>query len=415
MNSSDMQRKPRLVILGSGFGAFSLLKNIDAAHYRVTVVSPRNHFLFTPLLVSTTVGTIEFRSIIEPVRTAREGVVYHQAWCTGIDPGEQSVTCQSALDGNQFMLAYDFLVIAVGSVSDTFDTPGVHEYALFIKDLSDARAIRQKIIECFEKASAPDIDVEKKKHMLNFVVVGGGPTGVEIAAEIHDFLRDDVRKWYPDLARLARIVLLEAMETILSSFDKKLSEYTAKFFARENIAIRTKSPVIKITKHAIILKDETEIPFGIVIWSAGNGATPLVEKATLPKDNRNRVIIDEYTRVKGYETVFALGDCSVMDGRELPETAQVAQQQGIYLAKELNRRAEGKCARQFLYEHSGMLAYIGSRRALIDLPHIKTYGMAAWLFWRSAYLTKLVSWKNKILVLFDWFKTSVFGRDISRF
>jgi len=379
------------------------------------VVSPRNHFLFTPLLVSTTVGTIEFRSIIEPVRTARKGIVYHQAWCTGVDPGVQSVICRSALDRRQFTLQYDFLVISVGSVSNTFKTPGVHEFALFIKDLSDARAIRQKIIECFEKASAPDSDVEVKQHILTFVVVGGGPTGVEIAAEIHDFLRDDVRKWYPDLARLARIILLEAMETILSSFDKKLSEYAAKLFARENIAIRTNSPVIKITEEAIILKDETEIPFGIVIWSAGIGATPLVEESSLPKDNRNRVIIDEYVRVKRYETVFALGDCSVMEGRELPATAQVAQQQGAYLAKELNRRAEGKRARKFLYEHSGMLAYIGNRRALIDLPHIKTYGIAAWLFWRSAYLTKLVSWKNKILVLFDWFKTSVFGRDISRF
>lgn len=410
----DPQRR-KLVVLGSGFAAFSLLKNLRVELLEVTVVSPRNHFLFTPLLPSTTVGTIEFRSIIEPIRVASPGVRYYQAWCRELRQQEKMIACEGALDGRRFQLSYDILIIAVGSVSNTYGVSGVREHALFLKELADARAIRQRIIECFERAAEPGLADDERRRLLHFVVVGGGPTGVEIAGELHDFLVKDLRKAFAHLIPDAQITLLEATEHILNTFDAALSDYTMRHFLRQRINVRTGSPVVRVQRDSLYLRDGSHIPFGMLVWSTGIGATPLVSSLVLPKDGTSRLITDEYCRIKDSDGVYAIGDCATIEGKTLPATAQVAQQQGKYLAQALSGLERGKPVHPFRYKHYGMLAYIGSGRALADLATIKSRGFSTWLFWRSAYLTRLVSFKNKTLVIFDWFKTFVFGRDISRF
>ncbi len=404
-----------LVILGTGFAATRLVKSIDPRHYHVTVVSPRNYFLFTPLLASTTVGTIEFRSIIEPIRAANEEIRYFQASCIAIHANQKTISCRSAVSDQRFDLPYEQLVIAVGAVSNTYNIPGVREHCLFLKDLADARAIRQAIIERFEKASIPGTSKEEITRLLHFVVVGGGPTGVELAAELHDFLVHDLKQWFGPLTGEAQITILEGLDKLLSTFDQRLGEYTARAFRRSRIEVRTGAFVREIRSNEAVLRDGTIIPFGLAIWSTGIGPTELAQESKLPKDEQARFRTDEYLRVNGFENIYALGDCAVVFNRNYPFTAQLAQQQGKYLAKSLNRRARGRPAKPFRYFHMGMLAYIGSQRALADLPGIKARGFVAWLLWRSVYLTKLVSLKNKVLVLFDWFKTSVFGRDISKF
>lgn len=408
-------KHPTLIILGTGFSGFSLLKNIDARLFRVVVVSPRNHFIFTPLLPSTTVGTIEFRSIIESIRKVRPDIEYYQAGCQRIDYKKNLIVCEGWLDRKRFNLTYDYLVIAVGARSNTYGIPGVERHALFLRDLADARHIRQRIIECLEHAAQPTIRAEERKRLLHFVVVGGGPTGVEFAAEMHDFLTGDLRKSYPRLTDELRITLLEAGETILSSFDATLSDYTRRMFRRQKIEIKTKSPVKRVEANRIILTNGETIPCGLKVWSTGNGPTDFVKSLKLPKDKSERLLTDEYFHVKETPQLFALGDCSSVEGKNYPATAQVAQQQGEYLADALSRVARGLQARPFRYKHYGMLAYIGSSKALADLSAIKGRGFSTWLFWRSAYLTRLVSLKNKILVIFDWLKTFIFGRDISRF
>src|ERR1051325_5132934 len=291
---SPQVARPNLTILGSGFGAFSLLKAVDARTYDVVLISPRNHFLFTPLLPSTTVGTVEFRSIIEPIRTAKKGVRYYQASCNSIDVTKRTAGCESALDGSAFTITYDKLVIAVGAVVNTYGIPGGEEHAHF-------------------------------------------------------------------------------------------------------------------------LKDGTSFPYGLLVWSTGNGGAPFVRSLPLKKDHNDRIIIDEYLRVPGCDGVYALGDCATLEERNVPATAQLAQQEGRYLARSLNALAKNKPVSPFRERNLGMLAYVGSNRALADLTSVRAYGFATWLFWRSAYFTKLVSLKNKVLVLFDWFKALLFGRDISRF
>jgi NADH:ubiquinone reductase (non-electrogenic) len=411
---SEFTKKPTVVILGSGFAGFSLLEGIDTDAFTVVVVSPRNHFLFTPLLPSTTVGTIEFRSIVEPVRTAHEGIAYYQAECTGVDPARQIVECMNVSDGTSFSLWYDILVISVGAENSTFGIPGVVEHAHFLKEISDARAIRRDIIENFERASAPGIDSAERRRLLHFVVVGGGPTGIEFAAELNDFVNEDIRSWYPHIVDDVGITVLEA-DKILSSFDATLREYTLKLFRRQRIQVRLKALVERVEAREIFLRDGSTLPYGLVVWSTGIGPRPFISSLPFQKNGQERILTDEFLNVKGYGNIYAAGDCATPEIGNLPATSQVAQQEGRYLAQALNRLVVGRPSRPFSYRHFGMLAYIGANRALADLAGVKGRGFATWLFWRSTYLTKLVSVKNKILVVFDWCKTLIFGRDISRF
>lgn len=406
--------KSKLLILGTGFGGFSLVKQIDLNLFEVLVVSPRNHFLFTPLLASTTVGTLEFRSIVEPVRSARKGIAYYQAECTLVDPSEKRIECLAPIDQRRFLLPYDILVIAVGAVNNTYGVPGVAEHALFLKELSDARKIRQGIIERLEQAAQPGLTKEERIQLLHFVVVGGGPTGVEFAAEMHDFLADELTESYPTIAPDVRITLLEATDQVLNTFDAELGQYAIRHFRRQNIDIRTGSPVVRVEKQRIVLKDGSEIHCGLIIWSAGIAPTPFIQSLEFAK-NHGRLITDDHLRVEGVESIFAIGDCAIMRDKSLPITAQLAQQQGKYLARALKRKSEGKSIEPFRFKNYGMLAYIGGNKALADMSKLKGKGFTIWLLWRSVYLTKLVSLKNKILVLFDWWKTAMFGRDISRF
>jgi len=410
-----IDRKRKIVILGSGFAALSIVKEIDTDFYNVDIVSPRNHFLFTPLLPSTTVGTIEFRSIIEPIRTSRNDLQYYQAKCVSVSPEEKTITCESVQGHQRFELIYDYLVIAVGAVNNTFGIPGVMEHALFLKELVDARAIRGKIIENFERASTPGLNDDERKRSLHFVVVGGGPTGVEFAAELNDFIHEDLVRWYPNLIGEVQITLLEATKQILSTFDSELGNYTMNLFKRGNIDIKTNSPVKEVKENMLVLQDDSAIPYGLLVWSTGIGPTDLLQSLPFPRNRASRLITDDFLRITTTKNIYAAGDCATPLSQNLAATAQAAQQQGKYLARSLNNIAHGDKVSPFRYRNLGMLAYVGSRRALADLPNVKGHGFGAFLFWRSAYLTRLVSMKNKVLVLFDWIKASIFGRDISSF
>lgn len=414
MEINKNNKKNKIILLGTGFAGFSCIKKLNKSAYSISVVSPRNHFLFTPLLPSTTVGTIEFRSIIEPVRNIKN-IEFYKSTCIAIDPIDKFITCREIDTENTFRLTYDILVIAAGEITNTFNIVGVKEYAFFLKEISDARKIRTRVIECFERASLPDTTPEQRKQLLSFVVCGGGPTGVEFAAELHDFIEEDVKRKYKKLADYTLLVLIEAGTGILNSFDSELSEYTMKLFNRHKIEVRTNSRITKVTEDYILLNDGSTLPYGALVWTTGNTATELVQSCSMPKNKRNKIIVDGFFHIKGYEDIYAIGDCCEYENEMYPVTAQVAQQEGRYLAVALNRISKNKTVHPFKFKNLGMLAYVGGNKALADTPQYKGSGFTTFLFWRSVYLTKLVSLKNKILVLFDWFKNFIFGRDISNF
>lgn len=409
--------KEKLVILGTGWGSFSLIKNISRKRFDVTVVSPRNHFLFTPLLCSTTVGTLEFRSIISPVRNVcfRKSFDFHLSSAVDLQANVKLLVCQSELPPYQlYTLPYDKLVIGVGALSNTFNIPGVKEHAFFLKELADARKIRDQIIVNFELAMQPMTPENEQKRLLHFVIVGGGPTGVEFGAELYDFLREDVSRLYKNLHDKVRVTLIESSR-ILGSFDKALRDYAEIKIRRRSQFNILQSSVSKVESTRVLLKDGREIPCALVVWSTGLAPRSFTKVLTFPKDKYGHILTDQKLQVResAKNTIFALGDCANIDILPLPSTAQVAERQGKWLASYLN----GKTTKDFQFTNFGMLAYVGGYSGLSDLrSHLfKFKGFFSWFLWRSAYLTRLGTWKLRMQVVFDWFKTLLFGRDGSRF
>ncbi|CAG8499156.1 835_t:CDS:10 [Diversispora eburnea] len=329
----------RLVILGSGWAGFKLLRDLRKEHYEVIVISPS-----TPLLASSSVGTLEFRCIMEPIRKHSSNLQYYQAYADNIDLKNQVIHCTSNLElsKNKFSIPYDTLVIAVGANSNTFGIKGVGDYALFLKDVSDARKIRQRVIECFEHASQPLISEEEIIGLLHFAVVGGGPTGVEFSAELYDFITEDISRLYPRLMNKVTMTVYDVAPQILGSFDVSLRDYATKKFARKGL---------------------TDNPF-----------TRSMSDQVLKDKSARRLLTDEFLRVLSKE-----------NGQPIDNVYALA----------LNQIAEDKGSMvrtsPFVFRNLGSMAYIGKKEAVVDLTPMseraKEGGTIAWLFWRSSYFT----------------------------
>jgi hypothetical protein len=248
--SSLNKTKPRVVILGTGWGGYTLANRLDKTKFDVRVISPANHFLFTPLLPGTAVGTLEFRAIQEPVRTIIGLGEYYQAKARSIDTTNKIIHCQDIFKKeNMFNIKYDYLMVATGNKTNTFNIPGIDSHEgnsiLFLKHLYHARQIRNRILECFERASNINVSVnqDERQRLLSFIVVGGGPTSCEFITELYDFIYDDVSKWYPDLKNEIKLTLVEAGDGLLGSFHQSLSEYYLMKLQKRNVDVRLKTAV----------------------------------------------------------------------------------------------------------------------------------------------------------------------------
>ncbi|KIJ64782.1 hypothetical protein HYDPIDRAFT_187657 [Hydnomerulius pinastri MD-312] len=474
-SSSSVRSKQRLVILGSGWGGYEILRSIDKKRWNVTMVSPTNAFNFTPLLASCAVGTLEFRCAVEPVRRYSPQVVSdethvhplseiltdtyliaqnaYQAWCDSIDFKQKTLTCMPATPplpsehssappvetsttqtqfpgtGTAFTLRYDKLVIAVGAYSQTFNVPGVKEHAHFLKDVRDARAIRTRIIECLEQANQPYLSDIQRRNLLNFCIVGGGPTGVEFSAELHDLLHAEIERHYPSLARMAKITLYDVAPNILGTFDKSLGTYAEEKFRRDGISIKTRHHVERVEKDKMFVKEQGEVPFGLLVWSTGLAPNPLIQSIdSIEKHEKSQSLLtDAHLNVIMKDgqidpDVWAIGDSAIIKTAMLPATAQVANQKGKYLSKKLNKIVKDQeHTKPFEFHNQGSLAYLGDWKAIYDRSgadtgiKTKESGRLAWLLWRSAYFTMTLSVRNKILVPTYWFLNWIFGRDLTRF
>ncbi|KAH8801646.1 hypothetical protein F5884DRAFT_757295 [Xylogone sp. PMI_703] len=444
--------KKNLVILGTGWGAVSLLKKLDTENYNVIVISPRNYFLFTPLLPSCTTGTVEHRSIMEPIRAItrqkKAAVKFYEAEATKIDPQRKIVMIDdnSEIKGatNKTEVSYDMLVVSVGAENATFGIPGVREHSCFLKEIGDAQRIRKKIMDCVETAAFKDQSPEEVERLLHMVVVGGGPTGVEFAGELQDFFDQDVKKLIPEIRDKLHVTLVEALPNVLPMFSKQLIDYTESTFKEEKITIKTKTAVKKVTDKYIEAevtgpdgKKTTEtLPYGLLVWATGNAVRGIVKDlmAQIPaqKDSKRGLAVNEYLVVQGTKDIWAVGDCAVAG---YAPTAQVASQEGAFLARLFNTMAKTeeiekkiqdlssslnlspgnsaeiakeieshekqlkriKDIKPFHYTHQGSLAYIGSDRAVADVSWLNgnfaSGGGLTYLFWRSAYLSMCFSSK----------------------
>ena len=419
---------------------------------------------------------------------------YLEAVATDVDPDAKILTCQSVVcDGNSceindFEVPYDRLVVTIGAQTNTFGIPGVREHCNFLKQVEDARRIRTAIVNCFERANLPGMSDEERINNLTFAVIGAGPTGIEFAAELRDFVEQDGPKYYPKLLKYVRIKVIEASSTVLAPFDKSLQEEAIKQMNRnvefkdpniyrllperfKLVELLLDSSVKEVTSKQILLNDGNTIDYGLSVWAAGNGPLPLtlqivdaLGEAQSSEQNvaRGRIVTDAWMRAKGSGgSILAFGDCSCIthgpDG-PLPATGQVAAQQGEYLAKLMNKGFElspsssssstggidgpperspdhasslsesiagittgsTEYAKPFQFLNLGILAYTGGGSALAQVSTtpsadpIKGRGVIGNALWNSVYISKQVSWRNRLMVLNDWTRRKIFGRDITR-
>ena len=368
------RKKPKVLVLGTGWGGNRLARQLDKSKFDVEIVSPANHFLFTPYLPSTAVGALEFRVVQEPVRTIPGLGAYFQAKARSIDLVRRVVLAEDIFhrgksindsagaetgSKRKFDLPYDALVIATGCKTNTFNTPGIAERegreVHFLKHLHHARVLRNRLLECFERAGTPGISAAERSRLLSFVVVGGGPTSCEFTAELSDFVRKDIARLYPDLVSAIKITIVEAGPALLGSFDQTLVKWATRNFKRLGIDVRTSTAVTGVEERPCKesaktfetianLSDGSVLPFGLMVWSAGLAQVKLVANSceSLRKGPTGRLLVDKFLRTKA-ETdagvpaehtrrVFALGDCAVNEDGPLAPLAQVAEQQADYLA-----------------------------------------------------------------------------------
>ncbi|GBF96542.1 hypothetical protein Rsub_09125 [Raphidocelis subcapitata] len=323
------QRRPRIVVLGSGWAGASFLKALPSNvkdKYEVIMVSPRNYFLYTPLLPAVCTGTMEERSIVEPVRNlVKDKGDYYEAVCKAIDPKKKElVACfpkDAGLDEACFKISYDTLVVGVGSVNNTFGIKGVQEHCFFFKSIEDAKALRRRVSECFERAALPATSDDERRKLLSFVVVGGGPTGVEVAAELHDMIFEDLKELYPTVIKDVRIRVVELMDHVLSTYDRRIGEYTAQQWKRTGIELVLNSRVASVRDGYVNVvnkaNEETELPFGACVWATGIAMNPLLKQIqeVLPGQSHFRCLLtDEFLRVKGSDgSIWAFGDAATID------------------------------------------------------------------------------------------------------
>eukprot|EP00899_Mesostigma_viride_P024252 jgi/Mesvir1/5010/Mv13896-RA.3 len=348
--------KQRIVVLGSGWGATSFLSHLSTQArelFEVVVVSPQNYFLFTPLLPSAAVGTVEPRSLGDPMHIlcARQGDGFVEAAAVDVVPsvpGDGSnrggiVTCRSE-DGRAFNLEYDHVLVAVGSINNDFKTPGVKEHARFLKTIQDARAIRQEVIRLFECAAVPNVPEADIARMLHFVIVGGGPTGTEAAAELHDFIHEDLLRVFPQLRKFVRISLLQSSSHILNTYDMRISEYAEARFERAGIDVVTNARVTGIGPGRVDIQppagrdapaQAVSLNCGLAIWATGNSPPPLVRtlgSRLTGQEAKKGLVVDDCMRVVGGESkggsaqgrLWGIGDACVVDLPQLKAACQQA-------------------------------------------------------------------------------------------
>jgi NADH:ubiquinone reductase (H+-translocating) len=395
-------RVPHVVIVGGGFGGLSTARALRRAGVTVTLIDRRNHHVFQPLLYQVATAALSPADISAPIR----GVVRKQRNNEVLMGEVQDVD----LEGKSIILAdgrrvaYDFLVVATGATHAYFGHPEWAPVAPGLKTIEDATEIRRRFLLAFEAAEAEESE-EERRALLTFVVVGAGPTGVEMAGAFAEIARHSIVR---DFRRIdpsaARVLLLEGGPRLLAAYDESLGEYAGRALARIGVEVRTGSVVSRIEPEAVWVGDE-RIPTRNVVWAAGVTASPLGAKLGAPTDRVGRVKVEPDCSLPGRPEVFVIGDLAAMDdekGRPLPGVAPVANQQGRHVARMIRRTLRGEGREPFRYWDKGSMATIGRRAAVMQAGAVKMKGWFAWAAWLFIHIFFLIGFRNRVAVMMQW-------------
>jgi NADH:ubiquinone reductase (H+-translocating) len=394
------QRRPRVVILGGGFGGLEAAKALRRAPVDIVLIDRRNHFLFQPLLYQVATAALNPSNIAAPIRRilrSQKNVEVVLGEAVEIDVAGRRVVLA---DG---MVDYDYLIVATGATHAYFGHDDWATYAPGLKTVEDATAIRCRVLLAYEAAEREQ-DSQRRRAWLTFVIVGAGPTGVEMAgalAEISrhvlslDFRRFDTRE--------ARTLLIEAGPRVLSSFPESLSAKALEQLQRLGVEVRLSTPVTGIDEHGVQLGDE-RLDAHTVIWAAGVAASPLAQTLGVPLDRAGRVVVEPDLSIPGHPEVFVLGDLAahVQEGKPLPGVAPAAMQTGRYAARRILDAIQGRATKPFRYVDKGSLATIGRASAVAEIGRLKLSGFPAWAAWLLIHIFFLIGFRNRFFVLAEW-------------
>ena len=404
-----------IVIVGAGFGGLEAARNLAGAPVRITLIDQRNHHLFQPLLYQVATASLPTSEIAWPIRFLLRGhknVTTLLGTVNGVDKGGKRVL----LDGEQ-PIAFDTLILATGARHAYFGHDEWEPYAPGVKTLEDATRIRRRILSAFEQAEW-ETDDARRAQWLTFVIIGAGPTGVEIAGTIAELARDTLRGDFRNFdTRSARVVLVEAGPRILAGFTEDLSAYAKRALERLGVEVRLGEPVSQCRADGVELGGAL-LPARTILWAAGVAASPAAEWLEAPADRAGRVRVEPDLSVPGQSDIFVVGDTAFVagaDGRPVPGVAPAAKQEGRYVAELIRARLQGKPApAPFAYRNAGNLATIGKRAAIVDFGWIKLRGRLAWWIWGIAHIFFLIGLRNRLAVALNWLWIYVSGHRSAR-
>ena len=393
---------PKVVIVGGGFGGLYAAKELAEKNVRVTLVDRTNHHLFQPLLYQVATAGLSPADIAQPIRhilKEAKNTEVVMAEVDRIDPQSKQVHTTKGL-----IFSYDYLIVAAGARHSYFGHDEWERFAPGLKNLADALELRRRILQAFEAAEIANSE-EERRAALTFIVVGAGPTGVEMAGAVAELARhtlaEDFRRVDP---RATRVLLVEGVARVLPAFREDLSRSALKQLQSMGIEVRTGTMVKEVTNHGVTVNGEF-IPCRTVIWAAGNAAAPIGKSLSAETDRVGRVIVNEDLTVPGHPEVFAIGDMACFKhqtGEPLPALSPVAMQMGRHAAKNILSRLQGQKLAAFHYFDKGTMATIGRNKAIADLKFVRFGGYLAWLSWLFVHLIFLIGLRNRLLVFFQW-------------
>ena len=392
----------RVVIVGAGFGGLETAFGLAGAPVQITLVDRRNHHLFQPLLYQVATASLATSEIAWPIRHLlrdRKDVTTLFANVSGIDAASHRVLLE---DGDA--LPYDTLVLATGARHAYFGHDEWEPFAPGLKTLEDATTLRRRILVAFERAER-ETDPERRAALLTFVIIGAGPTGVEMAGTIADLARDTLPSDFRNIdTSKARVVLIEAGPRVLAGFPDDLSAYAQRSLEQIGVEVMLEQPVTECTADGVVYGGK-KLEAKTIIWAAGVRASRAAEWLDVPADRAHRVQVEPDLTVPGHPEIFAIGDTVTIadpDGKPVPGIAPAAKQQGRYVAALIKARLEGRSSPPFVYKHAGSLAQIGKKKAVIDFGHIKLRGTLAWWIWGIAHIYFLIGLRNRLSVALSW-------------
>jgi NADH:ubiquinone reductase (H+-translocating) len=414
---ANAQKPTKIVILGAGFAGVYVYKHLHEAFHKkdevqISVIAQHNYFLFTPLLHEVATGGQARENIVEPLRSQlcclKE---LYLTTATKIDPSKKIIHTK---DGE---VSFDYLVLATGSGTNFFGTPGGEEHSYTLKSLEDAVKLKNHVIHSFERACHQE-QCEERNQQLSFVVVGGGATGVELAAELAELCCDTLAPLYPHIKHDdVKITLIQSNEDLIPQFKPKLRKKALKILQKKSIDVRLNTKVNTVAKNSVTLDSGETVPSKTIIWTAGVSPQAIPFTADVEQAKNGMYVVNQNLQLTNYENIFALGDVAAFTnpgkGRPVPTHAQTAVAEASKTAENIVRLIKKKPLKPYYYKHKGDLISLGRWRAGGTIAGITFSGRFAWWLWRTIYLFKLLSWQKKVRVAVDWTINLFSKRDIA--